>query len=374
MKYSMEEKEAGMTGFRRELIEKSLPSPGNNYRMKKVIEKSRKGQEVTLVFLGASITMKRSEENDTGFATLSYQFYRDTYGKPDKVRYINSGLNGTSSTLGLIRVDRDVLNHKPDIVFVEFAVNDSKDSLNREVFESLILRLLHSESRPAVVLLFMTSETGYSCQGHMQVIGEHYQLPMISIRDAVLSEIEEGRLGWKDYSDDNIHPNEKGNRLVAECIAHYFRTVDSMPLQRENAFPSQPFFGSSYQMMKLLDADSADIISLGSFHKEVFWGSFKSRWIHRQGSGNESLKLKLKCRSLFAVYKENNNEMAGSAQVIVDGWIMGAMTSYRILGWGNAVSIFIFGDETVGEHTLEVKMAPGDEGKEFTLLGFGYCV
>ncbi len=370
----MVEQAAGRSGFGMELLQKSLTSPGNNYRIKKAIEKSRKGQDVTLVYLGASITMLRREENDTGYATLSYRYYKDIYGGTGKVRYVNSGLNGTSSTLGLIRVDRDVLNYQPDIVFVEFAVNDSKDGMSREIFESLILRLLHSEHQPAVVLLFMTSDTAYTCQGHMQVIGEHYQLPMISLHDAILSEMKAGRLQWKDYSDDNIHPNDNGNRMVAECIAHYFRTVDAMPMQREGKLPDTPFFGNAYQGMKLLDADNAVISSPGSFHLELGRDSFKKRWVYQRGRGNKSLKLKLKCKSLFVVYKENNNRMEGNAQIIVDGQVKGIMSGYRVLGWGNPVPMFVFREESVRKHTIEVKMVSGDEDKDFSLLAFGYCV
>ncbi len=365
--------EVGSTKFHIELLQKSITSLGNNNRMKRAIQKSRNGEEVTLVYLGASITMKRSKVNDTGYATLSYEFYRDYFGKSDKVTYINSGLNGTSSTIGLIRVDRDVLEHKPDIVFVEFAVNDSKDSMSREMFESLILRLLQSESKPAVVLLFMSSETGYSCQGHMQVIGEHYGLPMISINDAVISEITENRMTWRDYSDDNIHPNDAGNRLVAECIAHYYKLVDSMEPQEEYALPDTPFFGNSFLTMKLLDSDNVKNCTLGCFHKGMGSDSFRNRWVYHRGNGKKSFKMKLKCKSLFVVYKENNSKSEGNAQIYVDGRLKGIMTGYRVFGWGNPAVLFVFQEQSAKEHTIEVKMDPQDVGKDFTLLAFGYC-
>ncbi len=355
------------------MLQRSLISMGNNYRIKKALQKSRGGEEVALVYLGASITMKRSEENDKGFATLSYQFFRDTFGKQDNIRYINAGMNGTTSTMGLIRADRDVLSYNPEIVFVEFAVNDSKDNIQREIFESLILRLLKAESKPAVILLFMSSEAGYSCQGHMQVIGEHYKLPMISICDAVLTEIGEKRMSWKEYSDDNIHPNESGNRIVAECIAHFYRVTDAAPEQEEALIPEQPFFGNAYTSMKLLEAGDMKPVSLGSFVKEEAIKEFRYGLVYQRNTGNKSLKIKLRCRSLFVIYKETNNSMEGDAQIFVDGRIKGIMSGYRIFGWGNPVSVFVFREDQVREHIIEVKMAPGDEGKEFTLLAFGYC-
>ncbi len=366
--------ETGISDSHMEMVRRSLTSPGNNYRMKKAIEMSKSGEEVTIVFLGASITMLRSELNDRGYATLSARYYANKFSSPDKIRYINSGMNGTSSTIGLIRVDRDVLAYQPDIVFVEFAVNDSKESQSREIFESLILRLLNSETKPAVVLLFMSSEGGYTCQGHMQVIGEYYQLPMISVCDAVLQEVASGRMNWSYYADDNLHPNETGNRLVAEFVNFLFDTADTAPMDEEFALPKQPFFGASYVTMKQLDRANGDgVVTGGSFQEQQVIKEFKNGWFHSASSGNKGMKLKLICKSLFAVYKENNDNNEGSAQIYVDGQLKATMSGYRIFGWGNPMSMFVFREEDSREHTIEVRMSPGDDKKEFNLLAFGYC-
>jgi lysophospholipase L1-like esterase len=41
------------------------------------------------------------------------------------VTEIVAGLPGTGSNLGACRLERDVLRHRPDLLFVEFAVNDT---------------------------------------------------------------------------------------------------------------------------------------------------------------------------------------------------------------------------------------------------------
>ncbi len=357
----------------REMVKRSLISSGNNYRMKKAFEKSRRGEEVTIVFLGASITMLRSMTDDKGFATLSTRYYTSKFSNPDNVRYINAGMNGTTSTLGLIRADRDVLDYRPDIVFVEFAVNDSKDNLNREIYESLVLRLLNSETKPAVVLLFMSSDMGYTCQGHMQVIGEYYLLPMISACDAVLQEVAAGRMSWSSYADDNIHPNESGNQLVTEFINYFYDTIDEAEPDEEAVLPKHPFFGAAYANMKLLDAENADVVTYGSFQRMQLLEEFKNGWLHDKTSGNKGMKIKLKCKSLFAIYREKNDRNEGDAQIYVDGQLKASMSGYRIFGWGNPMSVFVFREEESKEHILEIRMSPGDEQKEFAFLAFGYC-
>lgn len=46
-----------------------------------------------------------------------------------------------------------VLDKQPDLVFVEFSVNDSSSPLFMETYESLVRRLLKAESVKAVVLI-----------------------------------------------------------------------------------------------------------------------------------------------------------------------------------------------------------------------------
>ena len=41
-----------------------------------------------------------------------------------QVRVINAGISGHSTTEGLARLDRDVLQHKPDLVTISFGLND----------------------------------------------------------------------------------------------------------------------------------------------------------------------------------------------------------------------------------------------------------
>lgn len=48
-------------------------------------------------------------------------------GQKDNIHFIKAGVGGTPSQLGMIRYERDILRDgrvEPDIVIVEFAVND----------------------------------------------------------------------------------------------------------------------------------------------------------------------------------------------------------------------------------------------------------
>jgi lysophospholipase L1-like esterase len=356
-----------------EMIKRSLISTGNNYRMKKAIRKARRGENTTIAYLGGSITMRKKELGDRGYADASFRFFKETFAPDGNLTYINSGMNGTSSLIGLIRIERDVLKYHPDIVFVEFSVNDSKDSLYREVFESLIVRLLEAESKPAVVLLFLQSEGGYSCQGHMQVIGEHYRLPMISVCNAIQEEIESERMKWSEYADDNIHPNERGNDLVASFISYYYKVVDEEAEDEMEDIPPNPFYGRAYKDMKMLDSDNLIPLTMGGFKKADTIADFPKGWVRDTHTEKEPFTFMLRCRHLFIIYKESGSLNEGSIVLTVDGKPVNTFSGYRTFGWNNPAVKLVFSDAEEKEHKVDIRMAKDDENKDFSFLAFGYC-
>jgi hypothetical protein len=158
---------------RKDMFDRSLLDVGNNYRIKQVIEKAKRGEDVTLAFIGGSITEGYNAGTTENFAKLTYEYFADTYGSRDTVHLVNAGLSGTPSTLGLILSDHDLFSSKPDIIFIEFAVNDAPTGTDPSAFESLISKALKQDNSPAVVLLFSTVQSGYTCQDQ----GQYRYLP-----------------------------------------------------------------------------------------------------------------------------------------------------------------------------------------------------
>ncbi|HPU63346.1 MAG TPA: SGNH/GDSL hydrolase family protein [Mobilitalea sp.] len=361
------------TDYHKEMVQRSLISTGNNYRMKKAISKAKSGQIVTVVYLGGSITFGFREYGDKIYAISSYKYFKEKFAFGDNIRYINAGMNGVTSLIGLIRLEQDVLKYNPDIVFVEYSVNDTKDAIHREAFESLIVRLLKWKSRPAVVLLFMQSEGGYTCQGHMQVIGENYNLPMISVCNAIRPELIAGRMKWSDYADDNIHPNIKGNKLVTDFIANYFDTVENQPEDKEEEVLNKPFYGVSYKDMKILDSTNFNQVSMMGFQKAVTINEFPNGWIRDLSVPDTYFRFKLEFRNLFIIYKESNDISEGSIEIRVDNENAGIYNGYRTFGWNNPIAKLVYSGDENKEHLVELTMIHGDEKKNFTILAFGYC-
>lgn len=355
-----------------EMIKKSLVSIGNNSRFQRALRKTKDGEPVTIVFTGGSITSGYLGGGQGNFAGRTFEYFKDQFGIGTNVTYKNSGYPGANSILGLIKAEQDILEYQPDIVVVEFAVNDTKERVSREAFESLILRILRSENEPAVILLFSITEAGYTCQGHMQAIGEHYQLPMISCGDALMPEISVGRLTWSDFCSDYIHPHEKGHRLLSEFMIYYFNQAGQEEVDLRYELPSVPLFGWTFADIKLLDGTNAIVEQLGGFKEMGSCINFNSGWKHIKGLGNESFRLILKCKNLFIVHKETNQNIAGNAEVYVDGNLIITLHGFRIMGFDNPVVNLLLEEDMAREHVIEIKMAQGDEEKEFSLMAFGY--
>jgi len=75
------------------------------------------GQEVTVAYLGGSITAMNGWRNKTT------EWLRATYPRAS-FKEVHAAIGGTGSDLGVFRLGRDVLAHHPDLLFVEFATND----------------------------------------------------------------------------------------------------------------------------------------------------------------------------------------------------------------------------------------------------------
>ena len=357
--------------FTQEMVERSLTAVGNTQRLHRAIDKAQKGEAVSIVYLGGSITEGAAAQPRTTkcYAYLSAQLFAEKFmADPGKLQYHNAGISGTPSLLGITRCQQDVLAYQPDIVFVEFAVNDSSDPLGRMAYESLVRKLLNSETQPAVILIFTTLSGGYSAQDHMQKIGNHYKLGMVSVHDAVQPQIKAGKMAWSDYSGDYAHPTTEGHAFIAGLIGHYFDQAAATPAE-DYTLPKFAFYDKSLENLVNIRHGDAAIISEGSFpYGAVSCYSYTQGWRHQAvKGGTEPLTLELTGTHMTLAFKQEKNTMCGKAEVWVDGVLKLTLNGYADNAWGNVVTeLMVLGANE--PHTVEIRMAEGHERKNFNLL------
>ena len=358
-----------------EMVTRSLTAVGNTERFHRALEKARNGQDVSIVYLGGSITEGSAAvpQATKCYAYLSAQLFAEKFmADKSHLKYHNAGISGTPSLLGVTRCSQDVLVHSPDIVFVEFAVNDGSDTTSRMAYESLVRKLLESESQPAVILLFTLTNTGYSGQSHMQAVGSHYDLGMISVRDAVQPQIDLGKMKWSDYSADFAHPTTRAHAFIAELIGHYFDIAAQTPAE-PFTLPEKARYGTPLAGLVNLRADDAIIQSTGAFpYGAARCYSYQNGWRHQSAAdGSDPLVLEVTASHLTIAYKQEPNARMGRVQVKVDGKVRTTLNGYSASAWGNIVTEMVF----LGAkkpHTVEFCMDEADLGKRFYILDIGY--
>ena len=282
---------------------KSLTSLGNTYRLKKAIEKARSGEDVNVVYIGGSIT--EGDHLETCYANRSYNYFKDTFGKGkgDNVHYYNSGISGTPSTLGALRFENDVLNYEPDIVFIEFAVNDGDEDDMKSAYEGMIRDALNYKTKPAIILLFARMQEGWTSQGWKKEIGAYYDLPMISYADGITYLFDNGAMEWSEFSDDYTHPNADGNAVVADFIAYFYDEVDRSEGSAEDVTVPEdrihvPFYENAH-MLQRSDTEPADI---GSWRNKSTGFHYSDGWTKEYSDDNEPLVFEFEGKGAYVVY------------------------------------------------------------------------
>lgn len=187
-------------------------------------EKLRAGKPVTIAYLGGSLTAGAgsSDAAKTSYRSLVTQWVRSR-APQSKITEINAAVEGTGSTYGAIRVRRDVIAHKPDLVFIEFAGHDACDSeeVVKKAVEGVIRQLLSVPQPPEIVLLYPTDAARDRCVAGHEAVAEYYQTPAIYLQASVKIVSETGESAKSAVWKEGVYPNDQGHKICAEQIISF---------------------------------------------------------------------------------------------------------------------------------------------------------
>lgn len=358
------------------MIANSLLAEGNNYRLKQVIEKARAGEDVTIGFIGGSITEGYNAGTTEIYAKLVYDYICENYGTGDNVHYVNAGLSGTPSSLGLLRSDRDLFAYEPDLIFIEFAVNDGSSTIDNTGYESLVYKALSQENDPAVILLMSVIESGYTCQDNMNLVGFQYDLTRISVKNAIWNYIEDGSITWDKWSNDESHPNEWGHSMYASFIIDYLEKADAAETDPEYILNKNFVKGFDHTSMIMVDRsmniENITVDSLGSFTETGDLPSFNNGWKYiGEDTTNNAFTFTYTGQALYLTYKDTSNAAYGTAEIYVDGEYVTSLYANSSDGWNNPVIECVLREKETATHTVEVRMAEDSLEKAFSILALG---
>ncbi|SEA81246.1 Lysophospholipase L1 [Pseudobutyrivibrio sp. ACV-2] len=381
----------------KQMIDRSLMNLGNTKRLVKAVDKAKAGHDVNICYIGGSITQGAGATpiNTECYAYKSFLGFKKLMGDGNNVHYIKAGVGGTPSELGMIRFDRDVLRDgaiSPDIVVIEFAVNDEGDETKGNCYESLVRKALSLPSQPAVMLMFSVFSDDYNLQDRLSPVGFRYDLPMASVKDAVTEQFydRDNRILTKNqYFYDMFHPTNLGHTIMADCLINIMEKAIEKGADEiyDPVLEDAPAIGNTFDNVLLVDKkDNTGYVRVkeGGFvyTDEVLQSvemdldlnltpEFPFNWMYDGSRGNhEPFEMDVECKSLVLVMKDSGEVDAATAKVYVDGKFVRDLDPY-VNRWCHCNPLIVIDEETTAPHHVKVVVDEDDVRTKFTILAFG---
>jgi lysophospholipase L1-like esterase len=173
-----------------------------------------------------------------------------------QAKVINAGISGHSTTEALARLDRDVLQHKPDLVTISFGLNDMTRVPEEPFVDNLATLVARCREAKAQVVL-CTPNAVISTPGRpveklirycdrIRELGRRLNVPVCDQFAAGESLRARDAWAWRLTLSDEIHPNLDGHRRMAQELC---RTITGKEVSLANVGPPQDFLARTRGLM-----------------------------------------------------------------------------------------------------------------------------
>ncbi len=194
------------------------------------LQKLKDGVDLKIVALGDSLTFGWMTEY--GYIDYLKTMIKQEY--PASIFSIfNKGIPGDTARDGLRRVENDVIRLSPDLVLIQFALNDAYTGFSPEDFqsnlESIILKIKDRDSTEIALLtsvaLLNHAENKFAQEYYKKISesGLKYNIPVVKVHEYWETKINSGIKHTLLVQLDGIHPTESGYKFMAEAVFDLFR-------------------------------------------------------------------------------------------------------------------------------------------------------
>lgn len=355
----------------------AIKSGSDESALAAVIKKAEAGEKVIIACIGGSITQGAISDGTIdgsvvfkkSYADIFFEWFSTSFPNTE-FEFINAGIGATDSYLGVHRVNDDVLSYHPDLVLIEFSVNDSDNIAYQNYYDNLTRTILLSEDSPAVVLLFMAQTNLSSAQNSHITVGFRYALPMLSYRDIIKEMMDQGRYTANQLSGDVTHPSALGHAIAGEMLWKYLNSIYSnlSSYKEPELFNYDALTNERYLDSDILD--SKDIVpdEWGSFEKSSKFYYYPNNWTTTEGEGE--IIFTITCRNLGILYYCTTDGLSGQFEVYVDNKKVTVLDADFSGGWGDyAKALEVYSSEKSDTHTVMIKKSEMSKGDVFSILG-----
>ncbi len=148
------------------------------------------------------------------------------------INMITTSIGGENSEQGQKRLKKEVLIHRPDVLFIDYALNDRGIGLERS--KVAMEKMIKTALSKGIKVILLTPSPDISTdilmadnplQQHSRQLIELAKKYHIGLSDSFeqFKSLAKSGHNLKDYMAQSNHPNKKGHELIAEELFKYFR-------------------------------------------------------------------------------------------------------------------------------------------------------
>lgn len=187
------------------------------------------GSNVTIVAFGDSITAGYAVRH--GFTFFWKEMLQKKY--PDAgIKLINAGDSGNTTIDGLARLDWDALAYEPDLVTINFGINDAALGISLEEFKANLRQMImRIRAGPGSEILLLSSQP-LEAPGFDNMVLKYYDaikevasaedVGFVDVYAAWMERVNHGTPLGSFILEGLDHPNEEGYKVIAEAVMEFF--------------------------------------------------------------------------------------------------------------------------------------------------------
>ena len=212
-----------------------------NYRamLKNTYKKLNEDKKLNVVYFGGSVT--------SGYGASDNETYswRAKIGKwlknsfPDaEINNINRALGESGTYLGCYRTPADVIGANPDLLFIEYSINDLYYKSSYEAaasqFETIVREVKTALPSTDIVVLLVTDknclETNKQGKLHTQAqahedIAKAYNITTLHVGRYLANVVEYNASKWSNYAIDGVHLNDAGYNEYYKVVREFMNNA-----------------------------------------------------------------------------------------------------------------------------------------------------
>lgn len=229
-------------------------------------QKLKAGKKVTVGCIGGSIT------NGGMWRHKLLDWLKSEYPQAE-LSQVNAAMGGTGPDFGACRIGDHLLVHNPDIVFIEYRVNNG-GAFQGRALEGLIPQIWKHDPNTEICIVYTISSgmipdiqqgRQNNAGKYMEPVANHYGITSIEMGLEVVKQLNDGKLVFQAkkpvdgkilFSRDGTHPIEAGHDIYRDVLVRSLKSIQNHGTPGPNVIPAplQKNAFTNASMMQVSDA------------------------------------------------------------------------------------------------------------------------